>query len=64
MTMRGILVHVEEHPSLPSVFQCALLTARRFNAQIDGLHARPGMPGIIPVAPEVYDAIRLHFNRA
>jgi nucleotide-binding universal stress UspA family protein len=52
MTMRGILVHVDEHRALPSVLTCALLVARRFSSQIDGLHARPGAPRIIPVAPE------------
>ena len=52
MTMRGILVHVDEHQALPSVLTCALLVARRFDSQIDGLHARPGAPRIIPVAPE------------
>jgi nucleotide-binding universal stress UspA family protein len=52
MTMRGILVHVDEHQALPSVLTCALLAARRFDSQIDGLHARPGAPRIIPVAPE------------
>ena len=52
MTMRGILVHVDEHRALHSVLMCALLAARRFDSQIDGLHARPGAPRIIPVAPE------------
>jgi nucleotide-binding universal stress UspA family protein len=52
MTMRGILVHVDEHRALQSVLTCALLAARRFDSQIDGLHARPGAPRIIPVAPE------------
>jgi nucleotide-binding universal stress UspA family protein len=52
MTMRGILVHVDEHQALPSVLTCALLVAKRFDGQIDGLHARPGAPRIIPVAPE------------
>jgi nucleotide-binding universal stress UspA family protein len=52
MTMRGILVHVDEHRALESVLTCALLAARRFDSQIDGLHARPGAPRIIPVAPE------------
>ena len=52
MTMRGILVHVDEHRALQSVLSCALLAARRFDGQIDGLHARPGAPRIIPVAPE------------
>ena len=52
MTMRGILVHVDEHRALRSVLTCALLAARRFDSQIDGLHARPGAPRIIPVAPE------------
>ncbi len=52
MTMRGILVHVDEHRALQSVLTSALLVARRFSAQIDGLHARPGAPRIIPVAPE------------
>src|SRR5919106_2310174 len=52
MAMRGILVHVDEHRALQSVLTSALLVARRFDAQIDGLHARPGAPRIIPVAPE------------
>ena len=52
MTMRGILVHVDEHRALQSVLTSALLVARRFEAQIDGLHARPGAQRIIPVAPE------------
>jgi nucleotide-binding universal stress UspA family protein len=52
MTMRWILVHVDEHRALHSVLTCALLVARRFDSQIDGLHARPGAPRIIPVAPE------------
>jgi nucleotide-binding universal stress UspA family protein len=52
MTMRGILVHVDEHRALQSVLTSALLVARHFDAQIDGLHARPGAPRIIPVAPE------------
>jgi nucleotide-binding universal stress UspA family protein len=52
MTMRGILVHVDEHRALQAVLTSALLVARRFDGQIDGLHARPGAPRIIPVAPE------------
>ena len=51
MTMRGILVH-DEHRALPSVLISALLVGRRFDGQIVGLHARPGAPRIIPVAPE------------
>jgi nucleotide-binding universal stress UspA family protein len=52
MTMRGLLVHVDEHQALESVLRCALLVGRRFDSQLDGLHARPGAPRIIPVAPE------------
>jgi nucleotide-binding universal stress UspA family protein len=52
MTMRGILVHVDEHRALQSVLTSALLVAKRFDAQVEGLHARPGAPRIIPVAPE------------
>ena len=52
MTMRGVLVHVDEHQALESVLRCALLVGRRFDSQLDGLHARPGAPRIIPVAPE------------
>ena len=52
MTMRGILVHVDEHRALQSVLTSALLVAKRFDSQLDGLHARPGAPRIIPVAPE------------
>jgi nucleotide-binding universal stress UspA family protein len=52
MTMRTILVHLEEQPGLASVLTTALLAARRFGAHISGLHVRPGMPRLVPVAPE------------
>lgn len=52
MTMRTILVHIEEHPGLPSVLTSALLAGRRFGAHLRGLHVRPGMPRMVPVAPE------------
>jgi len=52
MTMRTILVHLEEQPGLASVLTSALLAARRFGAHISGLHVRPGMPRLVPVAPE------------
>jgi len=52
MSMGTILVHVEEHPGLDSVLTAALLAARRFGAHVSGLHVRPGMPRLVPVAPE------------
>jgi nucleotide-binding universal stress UspA family protein len=50
--MGTILVHLEEQPGLESVLATALLAARRFGAHITGLHVRPGMPRLVPVAPE------------
>jgi nucleotide-binding universal stress UspA family protein len=50
--MKTILVHVDEHDALESVLACTLLAARRFDAHIDGLHIRPGVPRMVPVAPE------------
>ena len=32
--------------------QAGLLAASRFGAYISGLHVRPGMPRLVPVAPE------------
>ena len=52
MSMGTILVHLEEQPGLESVLTTALLAARRFGAQLSGLHVRPGMPRLVPVAPE------------
>ena len=52
MSMGTILVHLEEQPGLESVLTTALLAARRFGAHISGLHVRPGMPRLVPVAPE------------
>jgi nucleotide-binding universal stress UspA family protein len=52
MSMGTILVHLEEQPGLDSVLATALLAARRFGAHITGLHVRPGMPRLVPVAPE------------
>jgi nucleotide-binding universal stress UspA family protein len=52
MTMGSILVHLEEQPGLVSVLTTALLAGRRFGAYLSGLHVRPGMPRLVPVAPE------------
>jgi nucleotide-binding universal stress UspA family protein len=52
MSMGTILVHLEEQPGLQSVLTTTLLAARRFGAAISGLHVRPGMPRLVPVAPE------------
>jgi nucleotide-binding universal stress UspA family protein len=52
MTMGTILVHLEEHPGLQSVLTSALLVAGRFSARVSGVHVRPGMPRMVPVAPE------------
>ena len=43
MSMKTILVHVEEHEGLESVLTSALLVARRFGSHIEGLHVRPGL---------------------
>ena len=52
MTMGTILVHLEEHAGLQSVLAPRCSPRRRFGAYISGLHVRPGMPRLVPVAPE------------
>jgi len=50
--MKAILVHVDEHDGLPSVFRCALLAAQRFGGHMEGLFLWRGVPRMVPVAPE------------
>jgi len=45
--MKTILVPVEESTVLPSMLETALLAARRFGGQVDGLHVRPALPGVV-----------------
>ena len=52
MSMKAILVHVDEHDSLSSVLTCALLAARRFGSHLEGLFLWRGVPRMVPVAPE------------
>jgi nucleotide-binding universal stress UspA family protein len=52
MSMKAILVHVDEHDGLPSVLRCALFAARRFGGHIEGLFVWRGVPRMVPVAPE------------
>ena len=52
MSMKAILVHVDEHDGLPSVLRCALLAAMRFGSHIEGLFVWRGVPRMVPVAPE------------
>lgn len=50
--MKTILVHLEEHDSVPAMLQAALLVARRFGSHIEGLHIRHGVPRLVPMGPE------------
>jgi nucleotide-binding universal stress UspA family protein len=52
MSMKAILVHVDEHDGLPSVLRCALLAASRFGSHMEGLFLWRGVPRMVPVAPE------------
>jgi nucleotide-binding universal stress UspA family protein len=52
MSMKAILVHVDEHDGLPSVLRCALLAASRFGGHMEGLFLWRGVPRMVPVAPE------------
>jgi nucleotide-binding universal stress UspA family protein len=52
MSMKAILVHVDEHDGLSSVFRCGLLAARRFCGHMEGLFLWRGVPRMVPVAPE------------
>ena len=52
MSMKAILVHVDEHDGLPSVLRCALLAAQRFGSHMEGLFVWRGVPRMVPVAPE------------
>jgi len=50
--MRTVLLHLDEHDSLPAMMSTALQVARRFGGHIEGLHVRPGVPRMVPVSPE------------
>ena len=52
MSVKSILVHVDEHDGLPSVLECALLVAKQFGSHMEGLHVRPGVPRMIPGGAE------------
>ena len=53
MSMGSILVHLEEQPGLHSVLTTTLLRRAALRRRhIAGLHVRPGMPRLVPVAPE------------
>lgn len=54
--MKTILAHLEISPVLESVLQCALLSARRFDSYIEGLHMRPGQPDVIAAGADGFVA--------
>ena len=47
MSMKSILVILEDSPVLPAVLETALLAARRFDAYIEGLRVRAVLTGVI-----------------
>ncbi len=52
MSMKAILVHVDEHDSLESVFASAVLAGRRFGSYLQGQYVRRGLPRMVPIVPE------------
>ncbi len=52
MSMKNILVPLEESEVLPSVLQCALLVSQRFTSYIEGLHIRPLPAEVLTAAGE------------
>jgi nucleotide-binding universal stress UspA family protein len=49
MSIKTLLVPVEEGPALASALHTALLVARRFGCEIEGLHVRLGLPRMVPM---------------
>ncbi|HEV7439789.1 MAG TPA: universal stress protein [Methylobacterium sp.] len=47
--MKTLLVPVALHDALPSVFETAMLTARRFGSLIEGVSLRPALAEYVPV---------------
>ena len=47
MTMKTILVPLEEGPGVPAMLQTAWLAAERFGSYVEGLHIRRSLPGIV-----------------
>jgi hypothetical protein len=45
--MKNVLVPVELHSSIDSVFMTALLFARRFNSYIEGMPLGPDLPDLV-----------------
>jgi nucleotide-binding universal stress UspA family protein len=52
MSMKTVLVHIDEHDGLESVLACAVLMAKRFGGHLEGMHVRPGVPRMVPIGPE------------
>ena len=52
MSMKTILVPLEESEVLPSVLECALLVSQRFGSYIEGLHIRPLPAEVLTAAGE------------
>lgn len=52
MSMKTILVPLEESEVLPSVLGCALLVSQRFGSYIEGLHIRPLPAEVLTAAGE------------
>jgi nucleotide-binding universal stress UspA family protein len=50
--MKTVLLHLDEHDSLPSMMTTAFLVARRFGGHIEGYHVRAGVPRMVPAGPE------------
>lgn len=50
--MKTVLLHLDDHDSLPAMLQAALLVARHFGGHVEGLHVRPGVTRMVPMGPE------------
>lgn len=50
--MKTILLHLDDHESLPAMLSAALLVSKRFGSHVEGLHVRPSAPRMVPMGPE------------
>jgi len=52
MTMKTILIPIEESDGLPSMLETALMAAKEFGSYIEGLYYQPTSAGAMVVAGE------------
>ncbi|MEQ8295845.1 MAG: universal stress protein [Nitratireductor sp.] len=60
MTFRNILVPIEDSALLPSMLQCAFLTAKRFSGSIEGMPVRRALLEVVAVGPDGFVGATAH----